>query len=468
MDKEIKNIPIDQLKFAEYNPRKAGEKEIADLRKSLQEFGFVEPIVVNSAEKRYNVIIGGHFRTRVAKEMGMTEVPVVYVNIPNIKKERELNLRLNKNLGQWDIDMLANFEEEVLKEVGWDQDELDQIFGLEKTDEFDEKKEFEKAVANPRGVKMGDLWELGEHRLVIGDATDPKSWEKVMGNDKFDFMFTDPPYRLAYAKSRVRKVKTKEGYKLKGQRTYNSVGETDKTGKPKDGFGSKKNRKYDGVEIKKGVPEFDEWLSIANQYQNPKGANVMIFESWKNTRDLWNAIEKYWKIKNMVIWHAPNRHQGFSSRDHFFNKYDIATAGGNGILNLESEAEMEEYLEEKGQMLIDNYEVSITGKIGKSEFTPGRKGQRFARVTDHVTWGTDASAPGVIFGTKPVQILVPYIKVLSPRGGIVMEPFGGSGSTMIACEIMKRRCRLIELSPMYAEVIINRFEKFTNKKPKKL
>jgi ParB-like chromosome segregation protein Spo0J len=128
---EIKTIKIDELKFAEYNPRALSEKEAEDLKLSLQRFGFVEPIVVNSAPERMNVIIGGHQRVRVAKDMlGLTEVPVVYVEIPEIAKEQELNLRLNKNLGHWDWDLLANFDEKLLLEVGFEEIDLDKNFEL--------------------------------------------------------------------------------------------------------------------------------------------------------------------------------------------------------------------------------------------------------------------------------------------------------------------------------------------------
>lgn len=128
---EIKIIKIDDLKFAEYNPRALNEKEANDLKLSLERFGFVEPIVVNSAPERMNVIIGGHQRVRVAKEMlGISEVPVVYVDIPDIAKEQELNLRLNKNLGHWDYDILANFDEKLLLEVGFDEMDLDKNFEL--------------------------------------------------------------------------------------------------------------------------------------------------------------------------------------------------------------------------------------------------------------------------------------------------------------------------------------------------
>lgn len=193
-------------------------------------------------------------------------MPVVYLNIPDIKKERELCLRLNKNLGHWNYDLLAKFDENLLMDIGFNAGEIDEIFGLESVSEFDEEKEFEKSVKEPKGVKTEQIWKLGEHKLLIGDCTKKENWERLLGKERFDFMFTDPPYRLAY-----------------------------KAEKPK-GFGTKQNRFYDKVKIKDGVPEFDEWLSITNEFQNPKGANVMILENWKNIVDLWQAVEKYWKI----------------------------------------------------------------------------------------------------------------------------------------------------------------------------
>ena len=259
-----------------------------------------------------------------------------------------------------------------------------------------------------------------------------------------DFLFTDPPYKISYIK-------------------YGKV----KKGK---GFGYLAQRKYLGVERKGGVPEYDEWFSIANKFQNPKGANVMIFENWRNTHDLWEAIEKYWKIKNLIIWHLPNRHQGFSRPGYFFQKYDIAPLAGEGKLNEEYEEELENYLKEKGQKLLDTYEVILYGQKGKSEWSR-KKGTKWAKVADHITWTAQSEASSgqnIIFGTKPIQILVPYIKILSPREGIVMDPFGGSGSTIIASEIMKRKCRAIEISPTYGEVILNRVERFTGIKAVKL
>jgi len=135
---EVKQVKLELLKPAEYNPRGMDKKEAAQLRKSITEFGMVEPIIVNENKDRKNVIVGGHQRYYILKEMGKKSAPVVYVDLSE-KRERELNLRLNKNLGHWDFDMLANFDEEELKEVGFDDKEMEKMFQVDEPVEGDEE-----------------------------------------------------------------------------------------------------------------------------------------------------------------------------------------------------------------------------------------------------------------------------------------------------------------------------------------
>jgi len=110
-------VAITKLKEAEYNPRELTDKQYADIKASMEKFGFVDPVIVNAGKGRKNVLIGGHQRIKIARDMGIEEVPVVYLNL-SPEDERELNVRLNKNVGQWDWDMLANnFDEKAL--IGW-------------------------------------------------------------------------------------------------------------------------------------------------------------------------------------------------------------------------------------------------------------------------------------------------------------------------------------------------------------
>jgi len=119
-DIKIVKVKIKNLKPAEYNPRKASKEEWEQLERSIKTFGLVDPIIVNSNPDRKNIIIGGHFRCKVAEGIGIKEIPVVYINIKDIKKEQELNLRLNKNNGEFDLDLLANMDFDLLGEVGFD------------------------------------------------------------------------------------------------------------------------------------------------------------------------------------------------------------------------------------------------------------------------------------------------------------------------------------------------------------
>ncbi len=136
---------MSDLKPFEGNPRKATEKDIEDLDRSLERFDVAEPLVINTNGE----VIGGNFRLSRLKEKGVDEVDV---RVPdrklNRKEAEELNLRLNKNQGRWDFDVLANFGEDLLKDVGFESDELDQVFGLDMADEFDEQKEFDKAISD--------------------------------------------------------------------------------------------------------------------------------------------------------------------------------------------------------------------------------------------------------------------------------------------------------------------------------
>ena len=129
---EIKQVNPKDLRPTEYNPRQMTKKQAQDLTESINRFGLVDPLIVNSNKKRYNVVIGGHQRLRIALEKSLETVPVVYVNL-DAEMEQELNLRLNKNLGDWDNDALANLEEELLKDIGFD--DLDKIFGTEEEQE---------------------------------------------------------------------------------------------------------------------------------------------------------------------------------------------------------------------------------------------------------------------------------------------------------------------------------------------
>ena len=191
---KISYIPISQLKPSTYNPRKWSEKATADLKRSIKKFGLVDPIICNSAPNRKNVLIGGHFRLKVAKDFGYKKIPVLYVNISDIEKEKELNIRLNKNVGEFDFKLLADFDENFLSDIGFTSEDLDDIFEIEENpEEFDLWKELEKLNIKKIEIRKGNVLQLGDHLLMCGDSTIKKDILKLMNGEKADMCFTDPP-----------------------------------------------------------------------------------------------------------------------------------------------------------------------------------------------------------------------------------------------------------------------------------
>jgi ParB-like chromosome segregation protein Spo0J len=169
----ISYVDSSALLPAAYNPRSWDEAAVAKLTESIKRFGLVDPLIVNSVPNRKNIIIGGHFRFEVAKRLGIKKVPVVYVSIPDIDREKELNLRLNRNTGQWDFELLKSFDVGLLLDIGFDDNDLssiwDQNLGVE-DDEFNTSQELSKIKEIK--TKPGQIYRLGQHILGCGDATD--------------------------------------------------------------------------------------------------------------------------------------------------------------------------------------------------------------------------------------------------------------------------------------------------------
>ena len=435
---QIEYIKVSDLNPASYNPRKWSEDATTQLTESIRKFGLVDPILVNCAENRKNIVIGGHFRLKVAKDLGYKEVPVVYINIPEIEREKELNLRLNKNLGDWDYNLLADFDASLLTDVGFSSEELDEVLNIEldEPENFDLEKELEKLDINKIEAKKGDIYQLGDSRIMIGDSTVSEDFDKLMGQEQADMCMTDPPYILDY-------IHAKRG------------------GKPVTGFGAKRNRRYLETDI---MPDnfTDLWMANVAKHAKPD-FSIICYENWKNLMTIWAGFEGCgWKVKNMICWHLPNRHQGFAAKYKFFSKYDIAMVGASGNIPFNNDEEPDGLQEE--------YETALYAISGKPQWEGYESGRRY-QPTDFIEFQASDeknSGQGVIFGTKPVEILIPYIKVLTKRGDLVVEPFCGSGSTLIASYKLKRRCNLMEKSPVYAEVAMRRWEKLTGLKRKLL
>ena len=187
---KIEKIEISKLKPATYNPRQITKKQYSDLKESIVSFGLVDPIIIN---KNGNIVIGGHQRLKICKELKYKDVDCVVLEL-NKEQERELNIRLNKSGGEWDMDILANeFDIDELKEWGFKDIEFG--FNIDKITEGNTEDDHIPEVKESR-VKLGDVWQLGNHRLMCGDSTKESDVEKLMNGQKADMVFTDPPYGM--------------------------------------------------------------------------------------------------------------------------------------------------------------------------------------------------------------------------------------------------------------------------------
>lgn len=439
MNKEnlkIEYVAIGELKANTKNPRKWSEEQKEQLKESIKRFGNVDPIIVNAHEERKNIVVGGHFRLEACKELGYKNMPVVFVNLTP-EKEAELNLRLNRNQGEFNLDMLAEYDSSILLDIGFTSEDIDDIFPAVKNEgQFDIEEELDKLDIVVKAEK-GDVYELGDSRLMIGDSTIEADMLKLMGDNRADMVLTDPPYILDYLKGKGR---GKDGATV--------------------GFGAKKNRRYLETEV---LPDnfSDLWMANVAEVQKPD-FSIIIFENPKNLRTIWNALEVHWKYRNTITWHVPNRMQGYSAGNRFFNKTDIALVGSSGDVPLNTDPEEE---------LFQNiYENAVFATSGKPHFEPYEKGKTICPTDfmSHIAADKKSSGQEIIFGTKPIELLIPYLKVLTKRNDLILEPFGGSGSTLIASVKMGRRCFIMEKSHVYAEVIMRRWEKETGLKRKKV
>jgi DNA modification methylase len=436
----ITYVPVKDIKAAIYNPRKWSDDQLKGLIESIDRFGTVDPLIVNRAAPRKNILIGGHMRLAALKKLGRADAPVVYVNIPDEKKERELNLRLNRNTGEWNLELLGEFDESILSGIGFTSEELDDIFPAEEHPEkFDLKHELEKLDIKKITVQKGDRYDFGAQIGIVmcGDSTSEDDMLKLMDDAKADMVCTDPPYILDYL----------HGKKKKG-------------GKATKGFGLKRDRQYLGTD---SLPEnfSDLWMDAVAKVQKPD-FSILIYEHPKNLKTIWTAMERHWRYRNTIVWRVPNRVQGFAAKYKFFNKHDIALVGTGGDVALN--------LKPEDALFQSEYENALYATSGKPHWEPYEKGKKIQPTDyiEHVAADEKSSGQGIIFGTKPIELLIPYIKVLTKRDDLVLEPFGGSGSTAVAAFKLGRRFRLMEKAPVYTAVILKRLEKLTGVTPKKV
>lgn len=381
---QIEKKKVIDLVPADYNPRKdlkPGDKEYEKLKRSIDEFGYVDPLIWN---KRTSRLVGGHQRLKVLKDMGIDEVDVVVVDMDE-EKEKALNVALNKISGDWDKDKLMLLITDLQGEdfdvslTGFDPEELDDLFKDDmkdgvKDDNFDVDKELKK----PTMTKPGDLWQLGEHRLLCGDSTKEESYELLMAGKQANLVITDPPYNVNY---------------------QGSAGKIKNDNMKDDAFYQFLLAAFTNME--KGMADD---ASIYVFHADTEGLN---FRKAFSDAGFYLSGTCIWVKQSLVLGRSPYQWR---------------------------------------------HEPILFGwkKKGKHCWYAGRK--------ESTIWEFDKPKKNKDHPTmKPIPLLAYPIMNSSMTNSIVLDPFGGSGSTLIACEQTKRICRTIELDEKFCDVIVKRY-----------
>ena len=381
---KLERIPIDKLKAATYNPRKdlkPGDIEYEKLKKSIETFGYVEPVLWN---RRTGNIIGGHQRFKVLVELGQKEIDCVVVDM-DLTDEKALNIALNKVSGDWDKDKLmllitdlqgSDFDVSL---TGFDSIELDALFkdSLKediKEDDFDVDAELKK----PALSKQGDVWLLGPHRLTCGDSTKADTFTALMDGKLANLVVTDPPYNVNY-EGTAGKIKNDN---MNNEAFYSfllAAFKNTEAAMAKDASIYVFHADTEGLNFRKSFSEAGFYLS---------GTCI-------------------WKKQSLVLGRSPYQWQ------HEPVLFGWKKSG-------------------KHNWYADRKQTTIW------EFEKPKKN------ADHPTM-------------KPVALVAYPILNSSLSNCIVLDPFGGSGSTLIACEQTDRICYMIELDEKYCDVIVNRY-----------
>ena len=381
---EIQKIPVSKIKAAKYNPRKdlkPGDTEYEQLRRSMAEFGYVEPVVWN---KTTGNVVGGHQRLKILLADGATAIDCVVVEL-DAEKEKALNLALNKIQGDWDNEKLALVIADLqgadfdLSLAGFDPAEIDALFkdtladGV-KDDDFDIESELRK----PAVTKSGDLWLLGRHRLVCGDSTRAETFALLMEGKAANLVVTDPPYNVNY-EGAAGKIKNDHMTDSKFYQFLLAAFTLTEKVMAKDASIYVFHADTEGLNFRKAFADAGFYLS---------GACI-----WKKQSLVLGRSPYHWQHEPILFgWKKSGKHAWYSDRK----------------------------------------QSTIW------EFDKPRKN------TDHPTM-------------KPVPLLAYPILNSSLTGCIVLDPFGGSGSTLIACEQTDRICHMVELDEKFCDVIVKRY-----------
>ena len=380
---------VDKLIPYSRNSKKHDETQIANVAESIKQFGFVQPVVVD----KNGVIVIGHCRTLAAKKLGMKTVPCVMVDELTDEQVRALRIIDNKtNESPWDYDLLGDDLADI-DLSGYDFD-----FGIDLPEESkeDEDKEIVEDEAPEVDedaepiTKLGDIWQLGRHRLMCGDSTDRATLEMLMDGKKADMVFTDPPYGIDVV----------QGDKIGGDKPFGSVG----------GNNIVKTNKYMAI---KG-DETTDTARLNFEIVKELSENQIIFGGNYFTDFL--PPKACW-----CIWDKENT-GNFADVEMAWTSFDKGAKLYRWLWN---------GLCRKGERAVE----------GKSRVHPTQ---------------------------KPVGMIAEILKDFTKEDDIILDCFGGSGSTLIACEQIDRTCYMIEYEAHYVDVTIKRWESFTGEKAVKL
>jgi DNA modification methylase len=419
--KEIIEVPIENLRPYPQNPRTWSSTDEKQLTESIQKFGMLIPLIVNSAHDRENIVIGGNFRLEIYKKLGIQMVQVIYVTIEDEAKERELNLRLNKNQGNWDWDILKEYQIDDLIGVGFDEIDLGKFWDSElgvEDDHFDLKKAEEEVLKNPV-AKLGNVFQLGPHRVICGSSTDPDVVKRLVGESPISYINSDPPYNI----------------KL----NYST------------GIGNASN--YGGQEKdNKTEDEYKQFLktSIENALAVSQKDTHIFYWSDECSVGILQQIYKELGIENkrLCIWIKNN--QNVTPKIAFNKMIECCVYGVRGKPFLNDTL--------KNLNEIQNKEIG-TGNRSADD------------IYDLLNiWLVDR-LPASEYQHPTMKSPTLYEKAMrrcTQIGEYVLDLFGGSGSQLIAAEQLKRRALLIELDPVFVDLILLRYEQFTGVKPIKL
>ncbi|MEN1969008.1 site-specific DNA-methyltransferase [Lentibacillus sp. N15] len=420
---DIRSISINKINPAPYNPRidlRPGDEEYEKLKRSLDEFGYVEPLVWN--EQTGN-LVGGHQRFKILMEQNPTEVDVSVVDL-SLTKEKALNIALNKISGQWDDEKLATLLQELtdtdigMEITGFDSGDLDELLdnlppdtGIDdpvEEDDFDVDAAVEN-IKEPE-TEYDDVWKLGNHLLVCGDATKREDIDKLMQDDKADLVVTDPPYNVAV---------TSESKELGGS-GRDSIMNDDMSDH-----------------------EFDDFLlGVFKSYSHlmKDNAAIYIFHGSSYQREFENAMNKHGIVtRSQCIW--VKNYPSFGWSQYRWQHEPIFYAFKKG----------------HSPSWYGDRKQSTVWKAGLLEDVP----------EPATVWEISrGNVNGYVHPTqKPLELIAIPVKNSSVKKDIVVDLFGGSGSTLMTCDQTERECRTMELDPVFCDVIKQRYFESTGIEP---